>query len=50
MGGIPTNCRGEAITIDADCKDKIVKGLYAAWEVGSSSLHGANRLGGQLPP
>jgi len=45
MGGIPTNYRGEAITIDADGKDKIVKGLYAAGEVGSSSVHGANRLG-----
>ena len=45
MGGIPTNYRGEAITIDANGDDKIVKGLYAAGEVGSSSVHGANRLG-----
>merc|ERR1712071_584170 len=28
MGGIPTNYRGEAITIDANGDDKIVKGLY----------------------
>merc|ERR1719209_1172780 len=33
MGGIPTNYRGEALTIDAD------------GEVGCSSVHGANRLG-----
>jgi len=45
MGGIPTNYRGQVLTIDADGKDKIVKGLYAAGEVGSSSVHGANRLG-----
>jgi succinate dehydrogenase (ubiquinone) flavoprotein subunit len=45
MGGIPTNYRGEAITIDANGKDKIVKGLYAAGECSSSSVHGANRLG-----
>jgi len=45
MGGIPTNYRGEALTLDADGNDKIVPGLYAAGEVGSSSVHGANRLG-----
>merc|ERR1712088_199607 len=45
MGGIPTNYRGEALTIDADGNDKIVPGLYAAGEVGCSSVHGANRLG-----
>ena len=31
--------------MDADGKDKIVPGLYAAGEAGSSSVHGANRLG-----
>ena len=45
MGGIPTNYRGEALTVDAEGNDKIVPGLYAAGEVGSSSVHGANRLG-----
>merc|ERR1712136_93484 len=45
MGGIPTNYRGQAITIDADGNDKIVPGLYAAGEAGCSSVHGANRLG-----
>merc|ERR1719295_2000205 len=45
MGGIPTNYRGQCITIDADGNDKIVPGLYAAGEAGCSSVHGANRLG-----
>ena len=43
MGGIPTNYRGEALTVDENGNDKIVPGLYAAGEVGSSSVHGANR-------
>ena len=45
MGGIPTNYRGQVITVDAEGNDKIVPGLYAAGEVGCSSVHGANRLG-----
>merc|ERR1712019_310749 len=45
MGGIPTNYRGQCITVDADGNDKIVPGLYAAGEAGCSSVHGANRLG-----
>merc|ERR1711874_847423 len=45
MGGIPTNYRGQCLTVDTDGKDKIVPGLYAAGEAGSSSVHGANRLG-----
>merc|ERR1711922_126435 len=45
MGGIPANYRGEALTVDENGNDKIVPGLYAAGEVGSSSVHGANRLG-----
>merc|ERR1712213_66089 len=45
MGGIPTNYRGQCITVDENGNDKIVPGLYAAGEVGSSSVHGANRLG-----
>lgn len=45
MGGIPTNYRGQVITIDDKGKDKIVPGLYAAGEAGCSSVHGANRLG-----
>jgi len=45
MGGIPTNYRGQVLTTDSEGNDKIVKGLYAAGEVGCSSVHGANRLG-----
>merc|ERR1719357_1897991 len=45
MGGTPTIYRGEALTVDENGNDKIVPGLYAAGEVGSSSVHGANRLG-----
>merc|ERR1712083_462547 len=45
MGGIPTNYRGQVLTIDSEGDDKIVPGLYAAGEVGCSSVHGANRLG-----
>merc|ERR1712073_253560 len=43
--GIPTNYRGQAITVDAEGNDQIVPGLYAAGEAGCSSVHGANRLG-----
>ncbi|KAJ7063221.1 succinate dehydrogenase [Mycena amicta] len=45
MGGIPTKYTGEVITIDADGKDKVVPGLYAAGEAACVSVHGANRLG-----
>lgn len=45
MGGVPTNYRGEALTIDDQGKDTLVKGLYAAGEASCSSVHGANRLG-----
>merc|ERR1711990_152202 len=45
MGGIPTNYRGEALTVDADGNEELVPGLLAAGEVGSASVHGANRLG-----
>ncbi|MES1918926.1 succinate dehydrogenase flavoprotein subunit, variant 3 [Bonamia ostreae] len=45
MGGIPTNYKGEVITIDNCGKDKIVPGLMACGEAASASVHGANRLG-----
>ena len=45
MGGVPTNWRGQVITLDQDGKDKIVGGLYAAGETACASVHGANRLG-----
>lgn len=46
MGGIPTNIHGQAITVDANGKDKIINGLYACGEAACVSVHGANRLGG----
>ena len=45
VGGIPTKYTGEVITIDAEGKDKVVPGLYAAGEAACVSVHGANRLG-----
>ncbi|KAF7363371.1 Succinate dehydrogenase [ubiquinone] flavoprotein subunit, mitochondrial [Mycena sanguinolenta] len=45
MGGIPTKYTGEVLTIDAQGKDKVVPGLYAAGEAACVSVHGANRLG-----
>lgn len=46
MGGVPTNIGGQAIQQDANGKDQIIEGLYAAGEVACVSVHGANRLGG----
>lgn len=46
MGGLPTNIHGQAITLDAGGKDKVVDGLYAVGECANLSVHGANRLGG----
>merc|ERR1719330_1596916 len=44
MGGIPTNYRGQCLTVDENGNDQIVPGLYAAGEAGSISVQGANRL------
>lgn len=45
MGGVPTNWKGECLTVDQNGKDVIIQGLYAAGEAACSSVHGANRLG-----
>jgi succinate dehydrogenase / fumarate reductase flavoprotein subunit len=45
MGGIPTTPYGEALTVDAQGRDQIVPGLFAAGECACVSVHGANRLG-----
>ena len=45
MGGVPTNYHGEALTIDANGKDRVVPGLMAIGEAACVSVHGANRLG-----
>lgn len=45
MGGVPTNYRGQVITVDKQGNDQIVNGLYACGEASCASVHGANRLG-----
>ncbi|KAM7355519.1 succinate dehydrogenase [ubiquinone] flavoprotein subunit, mitochondrial-like [Cochliomyia hominivorax] len=45
MGGIPTNYKGQVITIDESGNDFIIPGLYACGECSCASVHGANRLG-----
>lgn len=53
MGGIPTNYKTQVLTQNVNFnkqtnksnEDIIVKGLYAAGEAASASVHGANRLG-----
>ncbi len=45
MGGIPTNYKGEVVTLVADDPDKVVPGLMAIGETACVSVHGANRLG-----
>merc|ERR1711979_81326 len=41
-GGIPTNWKTQVVR---NAENDIVPGLLAAGEVGSASVHGANRLG-----
>ncbi|MDX1409324.1 MAG: FAD-binding protein, partial [Saprospiraceae bacterium] len=45
MGGIPTNYRGEVVTISGGNPDHVVPGLLAIGEAACVSVHGANRLG-----
>ncbi|KAK0116519.1 succinate dehydrogenase flavoprotein subunit [Cadophora gregata] len=45
MGGVPTNWKGQVISIGEDGSEKAVEGLYAAGEAACVSVHGANRLG-----
>jgi succinate dehydrogenase / fumarate reductase flavoprotein subunit len=45
MGGIPTNYRGEVVTLKDGDPDHVVPGLFAIGEAGCISVHGANRLG-----
>ena len=45
MGGIPTNCHGEVVTLQDGNPDTIVSGLMAVGEAACVSVHGANRLG-----
>ncbi|WP_414731386.1 succinate dehydrogenase flavoprotein subunit [Vineibacter terrae] len=45
MGGIPTNLRGEVVTVKDGNPDTVVPGLMAIGEAACVSVHGANRLG-----
>ncbi len=45
MGGIPTNYKGEVVTIKDGNPDTVVPGLMAIGEAACVSVHGANRLG-----
>jgi len=45
MGGVPTNYMGEAVTPRNGDPDATIRGLIAAGECASASVHGANRLG-----
>jgi len=45
MGGIPTNWRGEVVTVKNGDPDAVVPGLMAIGEAACVSVHGANRLG-----
>ena len=45
MGGVPTNYKGEVVTLRDGDPDAIVPGLMAIGEAACVSVHGANRLG-----
>jgi succinate dehydrogenase / fumarate reductase flavoprotein subunit len=45
MGGIPTNYKGEVVTLKDGDPDTVVPGLMAIGEAACVSVHGANRLG-----
>ncbi len=45
MGGIPTNYKGQALTLKDGNPDTPVPGLMAVGEAACVSVHGANRLG-----
>ncbi len=45
MGGVPTNHRGEVVTVRDGDPDSVVPGLMAIGEAACVSVHGANRLG-----
>jgi succinate dehydrogenase / fumarate reductase flavoprotein subunit len=45
MGGIPTNYKGEVVTLKDQNPDHIVPGLMSIGEAACVSVHGANRLG-----
>ena len=46
MGGIPSNWRTEVVALRNGDPDAVVPGLMAVGEAACTSVHGANRLGG----
>jgi succinate dehydrogenase / fumarate reductase, flavoprotein subunit len=46
MGGIPTNWRTEVVRPQGGDPDAVIPGLLAVGEAACTSVHGANRLGG----
>jgi succinate dehydrogenase / fumarate reductase flavoprotein subunit len=46
MGGIPTTYQTEAVTKKNGSPNEVIHGLMAAGEAACTSVHGANRLGG----
>ncbi|MDQ7001837.1 MAG: FAD-binding protein, partial [Ghiorsea sp.] len=46
MGGIPTNRHTEVVKQSGDREEEKVPGLFAIGEAACTSVHGANRLGG----
>ena len=46
MGGIPTNRHTEVVINNGDDSEEKVNGLFAIGEAACTSVHGANRLGG----
>jgi len=45
MGGVPTNYRGQVVTMKDGDPETVVPGLMAIGEAACVSVHGANRLG-----
>ncbi len=45
MGGVPTNYRGQVVTMQDGDAETVVPGLMAVGEAACVSVHGANRLG-----
>jgi succinate dehydrogenase / fumarate reductase flavoprotein subunit len=45
MGGVPTNFKGEVVTMKDSDAESVVAGLMAVGEAACVSVHGANRLG-----
>lgn len=45
MGGVPTNYKGEVVTVKNNNTTEVIQGLMSVGEAACVSVHGANRLG-----